>query len=85
MFYHLLVAVVVIVALIGGWMAVQALARRQSPDPCDEPDVLACKTCAPERAGHCSMRIFDTKPAEFSENGSPVQTTAASTRSTSDV
>jgi len=62
MIYHLLVAVGAIAALAGIWTVVQGFARRQSPELCDGSDVLACKSCASERARHCGM-----KPGEYEE------------------
>jgi hypothetical protein len=57
--YHLFAAGVGIIALLGLWLGVQALARRQTGE-CDGPDRVACDACAPERAGHCSMRLIES-------------------------
>jgi hypothetical protein len=54
-FYHLLVAVVAIAALAGGWVAVQALVRRQSPDMPRGSDVLQCRMCGAGGMCHCSF------------------------------
>jgi len=55
MMQDLLVAVVGIIGLIAVWVFVQGLARRHLIDACDGPDVLACKSCDPDRACSCSM------------------------------
>ncbi|UCG52223.1 MAG: hypothetical protein JSW58_01315 [Candidatus Latescibacterota bacterium] len=54
MLYHLLVAVIGVVGLVGVWLGVQALARRGGPEFGPESDVLACKTChTPDACDHC--------------------------------
>ncbi len=55
MFYHLLVAVVAIAALAAGWVAVQALVRRQSPDLLSGSDVLQCRMCGAGGTCHCGF------------------------------
>lgn len=57
LFYHLLIASAGIVALSIAWIAVQALARRQSPEACDGPEVRLCNSCASERAERCGIRL----------------------------
>lgn len=63
MLYHLIFAVVVILAVFGGWLLVEEFVRRKSPrrpEDCDES----------ERAhgcGHCLMA--DTCPMADSEDG----------------
>jgi hypothetical protein len=58
--YHLLVGVVGVVGLLAVWLAVQRLARRHGGEECDGPDRYACETCAPERAGHCGLRLIES-------------------------
>lgn len=60
MLYHLLIAVVGVLGLLSVWLAVQALARRHGAGDCDGPERPACDACAPERAGHCGMRLADS-------------------------
>ena len=75
MLYHLLIAGLGVAGLLGLWLGVQALGRRQSADPCDGPEMMTCGACAPEhpqcsiergaaewpeRANHCSMKTVET-------------------------
>jgi hypothetical protein len=55
MLYHMLVAVIGVVGLMGIWLGVQALVRREGPEFGPESDVLACKSChTPDACGHCA-------------------------------
>ena len=57
MLYQLLIAVAVVVGLLGLWIGVQTLARRQSGADCDGTDMGMCGCCAHERASRCSMKL----------------------------
>jgi len=69
MFYHLLIAVGGVVGLVLVWAGVQAIVRRESPEAGDS-DVLACRSCDPDRRAHCSMHEPDPEqcaaPTELS-------------------
>ncbi len=57
--YHLLISAAVVVGLLGLWIGVQALARRQRGDDCDGTDMGMCGCCAHERASRCSMKLAE--------------------------
>jgi hypothetical protein len=59
MLYHLLIAGSGIVLLMGLWIGVQRLARRDGGD-CDGPEHHSCGCCQPDRAANCSMRGIET-------------------------
>jgi hypothetical protein len=46
MLFHLLIAVVGVIGLAWFWIAVQAIARRQSPGMARDCDVLECRMCS---------------------------------------
>ncbi len=52
MFYHLLIAVIGVVGLIGIWVGVQTLVRRGSPEMGHDTDVLACRSCGTHDGCH---------------------------------
>jgi hypothetical protein len=55
-FYHLLIAVGGVVALVGVWIAVQNLVRRESPELPETADVMACGMCGPNGECYCGLR-----------------------------
>lgn len=65
MIYHLAIACVGIAALAGMWVAVQALARRHSPDDASDPDVLSCRACG--AADACGHRASEPDAAAIAE------------------
>lgn len=62
MIYHLLFAAAAVAVLAVLWTVVQAWARRRNGEPCEVEDVLACRSCASERALFCGK-----KPGEYEE------------------
>jgi hypothetical protein len=52
MFYHLAIAVAGVVGLMGVWIGVQALIRRESPNMPADADVLACRSCGAHDGCH---------------------------------
>jgi len=56
MLYNTMIAIGGVVVLFGGWVAVQALVRRNSSDLGDEKDVLACNMCGADGSCHCGLR-----------------------------
>jgi hypothetical protein len=55
MWYHLIIAIVGVVALSVGWMGVQALERAVKRMPRGS-DVLACWMCEGRGGCHCALR-----------------------------
>ncbi|MFQ5510988.1 MAG: hypothetical protein ACE5EO_03995 [Candidatus Krumholzibacteriia bacterium] len=55
MWHQILIAVISIGALAVGWVAVQALVRRQSPRTDGDGDVLACGTCGAGGMCRCGL------------------------------
>jgi hypothetical protein len=62
MLLHLGIAVLALLVLVAGWLAVQALARRSRPDAQDEEDVLACGLCSVTRQCHCGKLARSAPP-----------------------
>ena len=50
------VAILGVVVLFVGWVAVQSLVRRHNPDFRDGEDVLACGMCSADGSCHCGLR-----------------------------
>lgn len=55
---NLLIGVAGIVALFGGWIAVQSLVRRNDPDIEQAEDVLACRMCSADGSCHCGLKAL---------------------------
>jgi hypothetical protein len=60
MLYHLLITSLILLGLIGLWLLVQAMTRRQrsgtEAQPPLDPDVLACSVCANGGPCMCGLR-----------------------------
>ena len=54
--YDVLLAVGGVVALFGGWLAVQAVVRRYDADLGDDDDVLECHMCGLDGSCHCGLK-----------------------------
>jgi hypothetical protein len=67
MLYHLLITSAILLGLIGLWVLVQAMIRRQrstsEPQAPLDPDVLACSICANGGPCMCGLR-----PVEHGED-----------------
>jgi hypothetical protein len=53
------ITVLVILGLMGVWLGIQALARRQARENCEDPDLIMCGGCGHNHAGGCGKRLAD--------------------------
>ncbi|MDH3841257.1 MAG: hypothetical protein OES78_05860 [Chromatiales bacterium] len=53
---HFAVSIAVVLGLLGLWLGVQALARRELPPSSGDRDVLACRGCGKDSCSACPVR-----------------------------